>query len=139
MLPSTQSRLLEAARLNGLKLPHFKATKVFQSGAQVSWEASVTVDGEEYGRAKDPYKSTAVQRASEQALQRLDIATGSDSEVGSDDEGGPRPESTVRVETGVKSFVHTPSEQQSALSELITRFEADTGLFSKRRTLANSQ
>ena len=125
-----------------MKLPHFKATKVLQPGAEVSWEASVILDGEEYGRANDPYKSTAVQRACEQALQRLDIAAGSDSEPGaisSDDEGGPQPESTDMAAPGTKGFAQTASEEQSALSNLIMRFEADTGLFSKRRTIASSQ
>jgi hypothetical protein len=125
-----------------MKLPHFKATKVLQPGAEVSWEASVMLDGEEYGRAKDPYKSTAVQRACEQALQRLDVAAGSEAEVGatsSDDEGGPQQQSAGGAGPGTNALVQPSSEEQSALSNLIMRFEADTGLFSKRRTLANSQ
>ena len=95
----------------------------------------MTLDGEEYGWAKDPYKATAVQRACEQALQRLEALTGNNSTVSgtsSDDEAALQPETTV---PGARDgpFSGAPSEEQSALSRLILQFEADTGLFSMGR------
>ena len=105
----------------------------------------MTLDGEEYGWAKDSYKATAVQRASEQALHRLEALTSSNlySATSSDDEG-PQPD-TISGSGGVSARsstraaeggFSTPSEELSALSQLILQFEADTGLFSKGRTLA---
>ncbi len=96
----------------------------------------MTLDGEEYGWAKDPYKATAVQRACEQALQRLEALTGGNSTLSgtsSDDEGPTQPETTA---AGARDdlFSGARSEEQSALSRLILQFEADTGLFSMGRT-----
>ncbi len=94
----------------------------------------MTLDGEEYGWAKDPYKATAVQRACEQALQRLEALTSSNSTLSgtSSDDEGPQPETVAGAGDGL--FSGAPSEEQSALSRLILQFEADTGLFSMGRT-----
>ena len=102
----------------------------------------MTLDGEEYGWAKDSYKATAVQRACERALQRLEGLTGNNSTISgtSSDDEGPQPETVagaVPARSGASGggpFGGTPSEEQSALSRLILQFEADTGLFSMGRT-----
>ena len=114
----------------------------YQCHLQVIWEASVTLDGEQYGWAKDSYKGTAVQRACEQALQRLEARTGSNNSATSSDDEGPQPETvsgSASAQSSAQAVFNTPLKELSALSQLILRFEADTGLFSKGRTLGKSQ
>lgn len=106
----------------------------------------MTLDGEEYGWAKDSYKGTAVQRACEQALLRLEALTGGNiSATSSDDEGfqletvsGGVASPQSGASTAAGGSFNTPSEELSALSQLILQFEADTGLFSKGRTQSKS-